>query len=177
MNYRREFTIGWKETWAFYRMLVLGRWWKGLLGFGLVGCLVGWMYLEWLEVGLDTLPAVLAAAAFGLAVMSAVALGITLSTRVKVRGEMKRRGRDSYVQAVEIDGFGIRVTAAGKQGKLGFDKVAKVRETGGAFYIFLAPTQAWLLPKAQMEDPAGESEQLRTIFRTVIESGRLKLKK
>ena len=49
MRYQRDFTIGLKETRDFYQMLVLGRWWKGILGFGVVGGLVAWMYLNWLE--------------------------------------------------------------------------------------------------------------------------------
>ena len=35
MSYRRDFTIGLRETRRFYLMLVLEKWRKGLLGFGL----------------------------------------------------------------------------------------------------------------------------------------------
>ena len=37
MTYRRDFTIGLRETQDFYLMLALGRWWKGILGFGAAG--------------------------------------------------------------------------------------------------------------------------------------------
>lgn len=177
MRYQRDFTIGLKETRDFYQMLVLGRWWKGILGFGVVGGLVAWMYLNWLEEEVSAPAQVLMILLFGLAVMGAVALGIVLSTRVKVRSQLRNSGRGSYVQSVEIDGFGVRVAAGEKKAKVGFDKLLKVRETGKAFYIFLSAAQAWILPKAQMEDSAAESEQLRTIFRTVMESKKLKLKK
>ena len=176
MTYQREFTIGVKETQDFYLTLVLGHWWKGILGFGLVGGLTAWMYLAWLGVALGAAEELLLTVLIALAAMGAVTMGLVLSTRAKVRGQMKRSGRESYVQAVEIDGFGVHAAADGKRAKLGFDKLLKVQETGKAFYLFISANQAWLLPKAQMEDPEGESERLRTIFRTVIESRRLKLK-
>ena len=91
--------------------------------------------------------------------------------------DFRRSGKESYIQHTEIDGFGIRVTVQGRQGKVGFDKLMKVEETGKAFYLYLAANQAWLLPKDQMEDPASESAALRQIFSTVVESRRLKLKK
>lgn len=177
MTYRREFTIGLKETRDFYLTLVLGSWWKGILGFGVVGGLVAWMYVNWLGAGTDLAARVLITVLTALMTMAAMALGMAIATRYKVRGRMKRAGRESYIQAVEIDGFGVHVTADGKRAKLGFDKLVKVQETGRAFYLFLAANQAWLLPKAQMEDPEEESERLRMIFRTVIESRRLKLRK
>ena len=34
MPYRRDFTIGVRETQDFYISLTLKHWWKGLLGFG-----------------------------------------------------------------------------------------------------------------------------------------------
>ena len=74
-------------------------------------------------------------------------------------------------------GFGVRVSAQGRQAKVGFDKLLRVEETKSAFYLYLAASQAWILPKAQMEDPASESAALRQIFSTVVESRRLKLKK
>lgn len=177
MTYRREFTIGERETQDFYRALVLSHWWKGILGFGLVGGLTAWMYLTWLGTEAGAVSKLLTAVFVALVTMGAVALGMVLSTRYKVRGQIKRAGKGSYLQAVEIGGFGVRVTADGKKAKMGFDKLLKVQETGKAFYLFISANQAWLLPKAQMEDVKAESEQLRTIFRTVIESGRLKLRK
>ena len=44
MSYRRDFTIGLRETRRFYLMLVLEKWRKGLLGFGLAGALAGYLY-------------------------------------------------------------------------------------------------------------------------------------
>lgn len=177
MTYRREFTIGLRETQDFYLSLTLNSWWKGILGFGVVGALVAWMYLSWLSAEVGPLGAAAIALLTALATIGAVLLGMTIATRYRVRSQMKRAGKERYVQTVEVDGFGVHVAADGKKAKLGFDKLVKVQETGKAFYLFLSANQAWLLPKAQMEDPAGESEQLRTIFRTVIESRRLKLKK
>ena len=61
--------------------------------------------------------------------------------------------------------------------RLSFDKLMKVRETRRAFYLFLSANQAWILPKAQMEDPAGESRQLRAIFSTFLDARRLRLRR
>ena len=56
---------------------------------------------------------------------------------------------------MDISGLGIRVTVGKDRARLSFDKLMKVRETRRAFYLFLSANQAWILPKAQMEDPAG----------------------
>ena len=44
MSYQRDFTIGLRETQDFYLSLVLGRWRKGIAGFGLVGALAALLY-------------------------------------------------------------------------------------------------------------------------------------
>ena len=102
---------------------------------------------------------------------------LVLSTSGRVKNEVRRSGRDSYVQETEIDGFGVHVTVGKNRSKMGFDKLVRVRETAGAFYLFIADNQAWILPKAQMEDRDEECRQIRGIFHTVVEKGRLKLKK
>lgn len=104
-------------------------------------------------------------------------LFLAVSTCLRVRAQLRRSGRERYVQETEIDGFGVRVTVGKDRAKLGFDKLRRVQETRGAFYLFLSDSQAWILPKAQMEDRAAECAQLRQIFHTVIERGRLRLRK
>ena len=108
--------------------------------------------------------------------LAAVA-ALVLSTSGRVKNEVRRSGRDSYVQETEIDGFGVHVTVGKNRAKMGFDKLVRVRETAGAFYLFIADNQAWILPKAQMEDRDEECRQIRRIFHTVVEKGRLRLKK
>ena len=78
---------------------------------------------------------------------------------------------------MDISGLGIRVTVGKDRARLSFDKLMKVRETRRAFYLFLSANQAWILPKAQMEDPAGESRQLRAIFSTFLDARRLRLRR
>ena len=156
-------------------MLVLEKWRKGLLGFGLAGALTGYLYS-----GLLTLPPylqVLAAASGAAAAILAAVAALVLSTSGRVKNEVRRSGRDSYVQETEIDGFGVHVTVGKKRAKMGFDKLVRVRETAGAFYLFIADSQAWILPKNQMEDRDEECRQIRGIFHTVVEKGRLRLKK
>ena len=116
----------------------------------------------------------LAGAAAGMGLST---LFLAVSTCLRVRAQLRRSGRERYVQETEIDGFGVRVTVGKDRAKLGFDKLRRVQETRGAFYLFLSDSQAWILPKAQMEDRAAECAQLRQIFRTVIERGRLRLRK
>lgn len=173
MSYRRNFTIGLRETRSFYLTLVLGSWRKGILGFGLVGALVGFLYLPQASPALQVL-AVLGGAAAG---MGLVTLWLVVSTCAKVRSQLRRSGRESYVQETEIDGFGVHVTVGKDRAKLGFDKLLRVQETRGAFYVYISDHQAWILPKAQMEDRDAECAQLRQIFQTVVERGRLRLRK
>ena len=175
MSYRRDFTIGLGETRRFYLMLTLGKWKRGLLGFGLAGALTGYLY-----AGLLALPPYLQAMAIlagALAAALAAALALVLSTSGKVKNEARRSGRDSYVQETEIDGFGVHVTVGKNRAKMSFDKLVRVRETAGAFYLFISDNQAWILPKAQMEDREEECRQIRRIFSAVVEKGRLRLKK
>lgn len=175
MSYRRDFTIGLRETRRFYLLLVLEKWRKGLLGFGLAGALAGYLYS-----GLLTLPPylqALAVASGAVAAILAAVAALVLSTSGKVKNEVRRSGRDSYVQETGIDPFGVHVTVGKNRAKMGFDKLVRVRETAGAFYLFIADNQAWILPKAQMEDREEECRQIREIFNTVVEKGRLKLKK
>ena len=177
MRYERDFTIGLRETQAFYVLLTLEHWRKGLAGFGAAGALAAYLYIGMLfsDLILPGQIALIIAAAVLTAL--AVALGMVLSTRGRVRSRLRRSGKERYVQQTAVDAFGVHVTVGKDRAKLGFDKLVRVWETRGAFYIFLSANQAWILPKAQMEDSRAESEQLRTIFRTVMEGKRLKLKK
>lgn len=172
--YHRDFTIDLKETQAFYLMLVMGRWRKGMLGFAVVGALAAVMYTIGTALSLPVKAALIVGGALAAVLLSAVIL--TVSTRQKVKSQARRIGRESYVQETEINGFGIHVTVGDKKARLAFENLLRVRETGRAFYLFLSDSQAWILPKAQMEDRQAETEQLRTLFRTVIERGKLRLK-
>ena len=172
--YHRDFTIDLKETQAFYLMLVMGRWRKGLLGFAVVGALAAVMYTAGTALIPPVKAALIAGGALAAVLISAVVL--LVSTRRKVKNQVRRSGRESYVQETEINGFGIHVTVGDKKAQLAFENLLRVRETGRAFYLFLSDSQAWILPKAQMEDRQAETEQLRTIFRTVVERGKLRLK-
>lgn len=177
MSYRRDFVIGLKETRDFYTRLLLRSWIKGIIGFGLAGGLTAWYYLTAMGFQGGTLLEILITVGAALAVMALVTLVLALSTRSKVTRETRRSGRERYVQHTLIDGFGVHVTAEGREARLGFDKLMKVEETKNAFYLYLTDNQAWILPKNQMEDQAQECKALRAIFSTVIESKRLKLQK
>ncbi len=175
MNYVRDFTIGKRETLDFYLTQELSRWWKGILAFGAVGAVAALAYTS--ENGFP--PAVRAAATLGAAAVFAAlcALWRLIDTHIRVGGSIRRSGKGSYVQHVEIDGFGVHVAVEKNKARVPFEKLLRVRETRKCFYIYLAEDQAWILPKKQMGDPAGESRTLREAFRAVVPSGQLKLRK
>lgn len=174
MSYRRDFTIGLRETQDFYLSLTLRRWRKGILGFAVVGALVGVMYT--LQAGLSAPLTALTAVLTALVSVVIVTLALVLSTLRKVKAQVARSGRTSYVQETDINGFGIHVTVGKDKAKLGFQDLVRVQETGKAFYLFLSENQAWILPKKQMENQEAECAQLRELFRAVIERSRLRLK-
>lgn len=175
MQYTRDFTITARETEQFYRLLLLRRWRKGIWGFGLVGALVGQLYLTWLNLPLSGAWRGIAVVLVGLLTMLLVTLGMVLRTRRNVRTAIRKKGRACYVQHTEINGFGVTVTVEGEKARVGFEKLYRVEETRRAFYLYLTASEAWILPKEQMENAARECETLRTIFSTVIERRRRKL--
>ena len=174
MRYSRNFIITEADLQRFYRSLVLQRWGKGVLGFGVVGALVGKLYIGWLNLPLEGVWAAIAMAAVGIMTMLFVTLGVMFRTSRNVRKTARRK---SYVQETEIDGFGVHITVEGKKTKMGFEKLHFVRETADAFYIFLTAADAWILPKKQMENAEEESRQIREIFSKVIEPKRRRLLK
>ena len=137
MRYERDFTIGLRETQAFHVLLTLERWWKGLLGFGAAGALAAYLYIGMLfsDLILPGQIAIIAAAAVVTALL--VALGMVLSTRRRVRVQLRRSGKERYVQQTAIDAFGVHVTVGKDRAKLGFDKLVRIWETRGAFYILI----------------------------------------
>lgn len=173
MSYRRDFTIGRKETQDFYLYLTLSGWRKGILGFGAVGALVGLLYTAGMPISIP-LRAVTAAAT-ALTAAAVTTLVLALSTMAKVKNQVSHSGRTSYVQETEINGFGVHVAVGKDKAKMGFSDLVRVLETRRAFYLFISEQQAWILPKKQMEDPRAESARLRELFRSVIERQRLRL--
>ena len=171
MSYQRDFTIGLRETQDFDLSLVLGHWRKGIAGFALVGALAALLYTMNTDLMLPVKAAVVLAGALAGAAVTVIA--VSVSTLRKVR---ERSGREQYVQETEINGFGVHVTVGKDRGKMGFEDLLRVRETRKAFYLFLSENQAWILPKAQMEDREGDCARLRELFSAVIEKGKLKLK-
>lgn len=171
MSYHRDFTIGRRETLDFYLSLVLRRWRRGILGFGAVGALAAFLYTGRAQFSLPVRAGLMAAGA--LAFMLLMTQWLVLTTSAKVGSHLRRSGQESYVQETEISGLGVRVTVGKNRAKMAFENLVQVRETKKAFYIFLSETHAWILPKAQMEDPAAESAMLRELFSTVLERKKL----
>lgn len=177
MRYSRDFTITRQDTQKFYQMLVLRRWRKGILGFAVVGALVGKLYLDWLGFQLGAVETSVFLALTGVLTAMLITLGMVLRTRSNVGKMMRKKGRESYIQQTRIDGFGVHVTVGQDNAKLRFEEICRVEETADAFYIFLTEQDAWIMPKGQMEDAEAESRAVREIFSKVIAPKRLKLQK
>jgi len=175
MSYRRDFTIGKRETLDFYLSLVLRRWRGGIAGFGVAGVLASLLYTSQAGASLPVLVGLAIAGAALFALL--VTLWLVLYTTHKVKDQLRQSGRESYIQETEINGFGVHVTVGKDKAKLAFENLAQVRETKKAFYLFLSEAHAWIIPKAQMEDQEAESAQLRKLFSTVVERKKLHLMK
>ena len=167
MNYHKIFHIDGRENVRFCLRQLLRRRMKGLAGFGLAGALVCYLYGQKTLAGWGL---ALAMAGGFAAVFAAGVLATCLTAR-------RKAGHLDYRQEITINGFGVRVSANGAEAKVGFDKLHAVEETAADFYLYLDPDHAWILCKGQMEDPAGESRQLRELFVQVLEAKRLKLRK
>ena len=177
MRYSRDFTITQKDTERFYQMLVLRRWSKGILGFAVVGALVLKLYMDWLGFAPGAAGMAAMMVLGGLVTAALITAGVLWRTKGNVAKRMRKNGRESYVQQTRIDGFGVHVTVDGESAKLGFDKLRCVQETKDAFYLFVTDNEAWILPKAQMENREEECRAVRDIFSKVVAPSRLKLQK
>ena len=93
MSYQRDFTIGLRETQDFYLSLALGRWGKGIAGFGLAGALAALLYT--LNAGLSLPVQAAAVAAGALAGAGITALAVAGTTLQRVRELVRRSGRES----------------------------------------------------------------------------------
>ena len=173
MSYSRNFTIGLREVQGLNQMLALEGGWKGIVGIGLAVALINILYMSKLDLGTAAALLILVAPP----AMVVAALALIVWTRLRTRRELQRTGKGSYIQETEISGFGVRVTVGKTRAKLSFGQLVRVRETRKAFYLFVSGNQAWILPKAQMEDQAAECGTLRQIFRTVVERKKLQLKR
>ena len=175
MEFRGTFRIGEKEAVDFYVYEAKRKRLGGVIGFGIIGLLVCYLY------GRSVIEsAVLLAGAMALSFAAAAAVTVLcsyLSIRIKVKSAMKKNNTADYDQSILVNGYGVRTEANGRDVRIGFDKVVAVRETKKAFYIYLGKEHAWIVPKAQMEDEAAGSAMLRKIFNTVIESKNLHLLK
>ena len=175
MRYERSFQIGEREMVRFhFRQSLREKVW-GMLGLSLAGMLVIYLYLSRMVLDVTLSQMGIGMVCGFLGMFAALCAAFYVPVLRHVRQGLKKLRTDHYAQSVVIDGFGVRVTANGREAKLPFDKIHLVQETRRDFYLYVTDTQAWLLPKEQMEDPAAESETLRTIFSAVLERRRLRL--
>ena len=174
MDYQETFTIHAKDVIRFYfRVLCRSRIWM-ILGFGLAGALTTYLYGA---SGSLSGPILWGTMLLTFAVVAVGFLGASyLNIRRGVRKGAKKNGSSSYEQTVRINGFGVRVTANGKDGRVGFDKLVKVEETRDCFYLYLTRDNGWIIPKNQMANREADCAALRALFQTVIPQRQLHLR-
>lgn len=176
MHYEREFTIGSREVQELYLGQALHNGAKGIVGFAVVGALVAILYKpSWARE--DPKLAAAFAVGVGLVTLLVLTLCVAISTKGQIKKVVSRFEAKAYKQKILLDGFGVHVTVGDKTADCGFGKLLRVKESKKAFYIFVTEKDAWILPKAQMDDPQEESRQIRELFRTVMMNSQLKLMK
>ncbi len=176
MHYEREFTIGSREVQELYLGQALHNGAKGIIGFAVVGALVAVLYAPSWARGDRGLTAAFAVGV-GLVTLVVLTISVICSTKLQIRKVVSRFDARAYKQRILLDGFGVHVTVGDKTADCGFDKLLRVKESRKAFYVFITEKDAWILPKAQMADPEGESRQIRELFSTVMMNSQLKLLK
>ena len=175
MRYERTFQIRQRELIRFHFGQILREKLLGMIGLSVAALLIVYLYVTRLGLA-ASLGQLTAWMALGFSLtLGGLLAGFYLRVTRHVRKSLQSLSAAGYAQTVVVDGFGVRVTAHGREARLGFDKLHLVRETQQDIYIYVTPEQAWLLPKEQMEDPSAECALLRQIFETVIESRRLAL--
>ena len=177
MKYERKFTIRSNDVIRFQQELMLRGGGLRIVGIAIMGVVIAWLYVQWLNIEATPMEMALWMSFTTVVTLLVVCLSMVLTNRKQTKKHLERMGKESYQQEVLIDPFGVHVVADGNRSKVGFDKIMEVRENRWAFFIHLNPIQAWILPKAQMEDVEAESRQIREIFDQVIESRRLKFQK
>ena len=173
MHYQRSFQIGQEEATAFQlhqafktccilsTVLALG---GGAL------CL---FFLQWKN----------ATGAFTTGIMSFILFFVLVfftvrSTISKQVASLYEKGeRKPYRQQVSVDGAGLEVRSGKKTKRIALSSLKQAVETRTHLYLYVSKDDAYILPKAQMEDPEAEMETLRAILREFMVEQSLHLKK
>ncbi len=174
LEYCETFTITERDAVKFYMHLLWRNQLASLLVFALIGMLLSFLFASGRVPPAEV--AVVMAVTLG-AILGAFYLSYRLGIQRKVRKGKEKTGVGTYRQTVRINGFGVKVEAAGKTGRLGFDKLQRVEETRDYLYLYITKEVAWILPKAQMARREEDLAALRELFRRVIPEKQLKLQK
>ena len=182
MHYKREFTIGYKEIRDRNRYQTLAKGPKGhpgLLGMAGLALAAALVVLLYMPEHLRNTPVTkwgTFAFAFAAAFLLFIFFGI-LRSDIQTKNAVNKQRQQSYRQEIAIDAFGVHVTVNKKTADVGYDKLVRVEETKKAFYVYITPSDGWILPKEQMENAPEESRTIRTLFNTVMMSKDLRLQK
>ena len=182
MNYKREFTIGYREIRDRNRHQTLFKGPKGhpgLLGMAGLALAAALVVLLYMPEHLRSNPVSKWGTfvfAFAAAFLLFIFFGI-LRSDIQTKKAVNKQREQSYRQEISIDAFGVHVSVNKKTADVGYDKIVRVEETKKAFYVFITPVDGWILPKEQMEDPVEDSRTIRSLFNAVMMSKDLRLQK
>ena len=94
----------------------------------------------------------------------------------RINKSYKEKKAYDFTQDITIDKEGVHASSERGGALLKWKNIEKVRESGRSFYLFLSKTQAYVLPKYQLENPEADAAQIRELFRKHLDASILKLK-
>ena len=175
MEYRRTFTIRQEETVRFQQAEGLRRSRRGILLCMVLVTIAARLIVEKMY-NPPSVRAVLIACTIGLVLGLAIpyfALQLIIAYNVS-RAYQSGRAKEHIVD-VFVNPGGIYLTDDSNEVRVYYDKMRLIRETAADFFIYPDKETAFLIPKHEMEDVKGESDQLRHMFRMYAPSDKLDL--
>lgn len=176
MKFSGSFVIGKDENLRLNQFVAFNKVMKNTLVIGLI-VLLPQLALPFLFEGELTV-----FRAFMALLISAAAAGLfflimRLSVVFRVRTFYKTETLTPFKQDLHIDSKGITATTEDEGAKFtSFDQIVKVTETSKDIYVFISATQAFVIPKNQLENEKADIASLKTIFSAAIPSDKVKFK-
>lgn len=175
MEYRGHFSIGQKENFHYnYSVTQKRSIFACVLVFVIILLLNGFMRFSAGRAenfGGGLLQALPMAAVGGVALY----LFNVLMIYVRIRTMYKKNLMQPFHQDVLIDGVGLHATSERGTMDLPWANIGTVQELGNLFLFFVSNTNAYVIPKKQMKDPAAETATIRAILREHMDASKLKL--
>lgn len=95
----------------------------------------------------------------------------------RINKNYKNKTAYDFTQDITIDEEGVHAASERGDALLRWKNIELVRESGKTFYLFMSKTQAYVLPKYQLEDPEADAAKIRALLRKHLDAKILKIKK